>query len=88
MGLAIAICFFLTSFCVIKFTNNDYSIAQYNKILAINTTALSAVVIALSENLNLASLAFPVLAILFVEIPLLQQSTSTTEIWLGGDVYK
>lgn len=65
MGLAIAICFFLTSFCVVKFTNNDYSIAQYNKILAINTTALSAVVIALSENLNLASLAFPVLAILF-----------------------
>jgi hypothetical protein len=65
MGLAIAICFFLTSFCVVKFTNNDYSIAQYNKILAINTTALSAVVIALSENLNLASFAFPVLAILF-----------------------
>lgn len=65
MGLAIAICFFLTSFCIVRFTKNDYSINQYNKILAINTTALSAVVVALSDTNNLASYAFPVLSIMF-----------------------
>ena len=74
MGLAIAICFFLTSFCIVKFTKQDYSIAQYNKVLAIIVTSISAIVIELSETITLSHLAFPVLSIIFYIASTLQKA--------------